>query len=98
MRRSLRTGRLLGALALGAGMTLAPAAAGASPTHGHVSGQPVGQPLASAAATNGDANPYGMAVVPQTTGNLVAGNLLVADFNNSAGTAGGGTSIVQVDS
>lgn len=97
VRRSLRTGGLLGALALGAGMTLAPAAAGASPSQGHVSGQPVGQPLASAAAANGDVNPYGIAVVPQTTGNLVAGNLLVADFNNSAGTPGSGTSVVQVD-
>ncbi len=58
---------------------------------------PVGKPLASAVASNGDTNPYGIAVVPQTIGNLVAGNLLVADFNNSAGNAGGGTSIVQVD-
>jgi len=53
--------------------------------------------VGSAVAPNGDQNPYGIAVVPKTIGKLTAGNLLVADFNNSAGTAGAGTSIVQVD-
>jgi hypothetical protein len=53
--------------------------------------------VGSAVAPNGDDNPYGIAVVPKTIGALTAGNLLVADFNNAAGTAGAGTSIVQVD-
>jgi sugar lactone lactonase YvrE len=48
-------------------------------------------------ASNGDTNPYGVAVVPQTIGSLVAGNLLIADFNNAGGTSGAGTSIVQVN-
>ncbi len=46
---------------------------------------------------NGDTNPYGMAIVPLTMGNLVKGNLLVAEFNNASNTSGAGTSIVQVN-
>jgi hypothetical protein len=53
--------------------------------------------VGSAVAPNGDQNPYGIAVVPKTIGKLTAGNLLVADFNDAAGTAGAGTTIVQVD-
>jgi len=53
--------------------------------------------VASTVAPNGDGNPYGIAVVPKTMGVLEAGNLLVADFNNASGTAGGGTTILQVD-
>jgi hypothetical protein len=44
----------------------------------------------------GDQNPYGVAVVPRTVGNLVKGNILVSNFNNKAGNLQGtGTSIVQ---
>jgi hypothetical protein len=38
-----------------------------------------------------------MAVVPLTSGNLTAGNLLVAEFSDKNGTAGAGTTILQVD-
>jgi DNA-binding beta-propeller fold protein YncE len=53
--------------------------------------------VGSVTAPNGDTNPYGIAVVPLSAGKLVAGDVLVADFNNRANTAGGGTSIVQID-
>jgi hypothetical protein len=53
--------------------------------------------IASTVAPNGDNNPYGIAVVPQTMGKLTAGNLLVVDFNNAAGTSAGGTTVLQVD-
>ncbi|ACU54880.1 hypothetical protein Afer_1977 [Acidimicrobium ferrooxidans DSM 10331] len=53
--------------------------------------------VGSATASNNDTNPYGVAVVPKTMGNLVAGDVLVADFNSSAGTFGAGTSIVEVN-
>jgi hypothetical protein len=44
----------------------------------------------------GDQNPYGVAVVPRTVGNLVKGNILVSNFNNKGGNLQGtGTSIVQ---
>jgi sugar lactone lactonase YvrE len=53
--------------------------------------------VASVVAPNGDNTPYGIAVVPLTLGKLVAGDVLVADFNDAAGTAGAGTTIVEVD-
>ena len=54
-------------------------------------------PVASTVPSNGDTNPYGVAVVPISVGKLVAGDVLVANFNNSAGTAGAGTSIVEIN-
>ena len=53
--------------------------------------------IASVVAPNGDQNPYGIAIVPITSGVLTQGNLLVSDFNNAAGTAGAGTTILQVN-
>ncbi len=53
--------------------------------------------VGSTVATNGDTNPYGVAVVPLTSGKLVKGDVLVANFNNSAGTAGAGTTIVEIN-
>ena len=53
--------------------------------------------IASVIAPNGDQNPYGVAVVPVTSGVLTKGNLLVSDFSNAAGTAAGGTTILQVN-
>jgi len=52
--------------------------------------------VASTVPANGDVNPYGVAVVPRTTGHLVAGNVLVSNFNNQANLQGTGTTIVQV--
>lgn len=45
----------------------------------------------------GDINPYGVAIVPVTSHKLVAGDVLVSDFNTFAGTAGAGSSIVQIN-
>lgn len=45
----------------------------------------------------GDQNPYGVAVVPASTGNLVKGDILVSNFNNGANLQGTGTTIMQVD-
>ncbi len=50
----------------------------------------------SAGAAKGDQNPYGVAVVPVTQGNLVAGDALVSNFNNAANQQGTGSSIVQI--
>ncbi len=52
--------------------------------------------VASTVPANGDVNPYGLLRVPRTTGSLVAGNLLVSNFNNSSNLQGTGTTIVQV--
>jgi hypothetical protein len=53
-------------------------------------------PIASTIPANGDVNPYGVAVVPGSTGRLHAGNVLVSNFNNKANVQGTGTTIVQV--
>ena len=45
---------------------------------------------------SGDVNPYGVAVVPRTTGALVAGDVLMSNFNNSANLQGTGVTIMQV--
>jgi hypothetical protein len=52
--------------------------------------------VASTVPANGDLNPYGVAVVPTTTGSLTKGNILVSNFNNSSNLQGTGTTIVQI--
>src|SRR5579859_4171114 len=52
--------------------------------------------ISSTVPANGDVNPYGLVVVPATTGALVEGNLLISNFNNAANLQGTGTTIVQI--
>ena len=52
--------------------------------------------IASTVPGNGDVNPYGMAQVKRTVGNLRAGHILVSNFNNSGNAQGTGTTIVDV--
>jgi hypothetical protein len=52
--------------------------------------------IASTVPANGDVNPYGVAVVPRSTGDLVRGDVLVSNFNDKANVQGTGTTIVQV--
>jgi len=44
----------------------------------------------------GDQNPYGVAVVPRSTGDLHRGNVLVSNFNDAGNFQGTGTTIMQV--
>ncbi|MGH7879509.1 MAG: hypothetical protein ACREQD_08440, partial [Candidatus Binataceae bacterium] len=44
----------------------------------------------------GDVNPYGMARVRRTTGNLRAGHILISNFNNSNNLQGTGSTIMDV--
>jgi hypothetical protein len=53
--------------------------------------------VASTIPSNGDQNPYGVAVVPRSTGDLHRGNVLVSNFNNGGNTQGTGTTIMQVN-
>ncbi|HKC71759.1 MAG TPA: hypothetical protein VKB60_09060 [Terriglobales bacterium] len=53
--------------------------------------------LGSTVPLNGDVNPYGVAQVPVSTGNLVQGHILISNFNNSANQQGTGTTIMDVD-
>ncbi len=52
--------------------------------------------IASTVPGNGDVNPYGMAQVRRTVGNLRAGHILISNFNNSTNLQGTGTTIVDV--
>jgi hypothetical protein len=52
--------------------------------------------IASTVPGNGDVNPYGMAQVKHSVGNLRAGHILISNFNNSTNQQGTGTTIVDV--
>jgi hypothetical protein len=55
--------------------------------------------VASTVPANGDQNPYGVVVVPNSVGKLVRGDILVSNFNNNGsngGLQGTGTTIVQI--
>jgi len=76
------------------GLGASPAAAAPAPKG---LGRLADKTVASLIAPNGDRDPFGIAVVPLTAGNLTAGNLLVAEFGDQNGTVGGGTTILQVN-
>jgi hypothetical protein len=52
--------------------------------------------VASTVPANGDVNPYGVAVVPSTTGALVRGHVLVSNFNAKSNLQGTGTTIMDI--
>ena len=52
--------------------------------------------IASTVPSNGDQNPYGVAVAGQSTGKLVRGDILVSNFNNAKNFQGTGSTIVQI--
>src|SRR6516225_12381023 len=52
--------------------------------------------LSPTVPANGDQNPYGVAQVKRTTGNLRAGHILVSNFNNIGNFQGAGSTIVDV--
>lgn len=88
---------LVAVLAAAPSATANPAGGG-----GFVAGLHHNDVVASTVPANGDLNPYGVAVVPRSQGRLVAGDVLVSNFNNaaSAGNPGGlqgrGTTLVQI--
>src|SRR5260370_31063485 len=52
--------------------------------------------IASTVPANGDVNPYGVAVVPDSRGRLVHGDILISNFNAASNLQGTGTTIVQI--
>ena len=54
------------------------------------------QTIASTVPKNGDVNPYGVAVAPVTAGRLLAGDVLVSNFNGHRNLQGTGSTIVEV--
>ena len=73
-------------------LALLPALASASSFFGSLTVTPG----PSTVPANGDVNPYGVAVVPLSSGKLVRGHILVSNFNNSQNLQGTGTTIVDV--
>lgn len=53
--------------------------------------------VSSTVPTNGDVNPYGVAVVQHSVGNLIAGDVLVSNYNNKGNLNGTGSSIVEIN-
>ena len=79
-----------------AGSGLAAGAAGAASVPAFVGPLHHVTKLASTVPANGDVNPYGVFVIPRSTGNLRQGNILVSNFNNKANVQGTGTTIMQI--
>lgn len=52
--------------------------------------------VGSTVPANGDVNPYGIVIVPQSLGSLARGDILVSNFNNVENLQGTGTTIVQM--
>lgn len=52
--------------------------------------------LVSTVPFNGDVNPYGTAMIARSTGRLVAGDVLVSNFNAKSNLQGTGSTIVQI--
>src|SRR5215470_9851518 len=84
----------LGAAALAAFAIVPAAQAGVNPSF--IGSFTHNDTITSTVPANGDVNPYGVAVVPASTGSLVKGDVLVSNFNNSANLQGTGTTIVQI--
>ncbi len=76
--------------------TTASAKPAAEPTTSFLGQLRTGSKIASTVPAKGDVNPYGLAVVPVTAGQLTAGSILVSNFNDKANVQGTGTTIVQV--
>ncbi|MBZ5613727.1 MAG: hypothetical protein LAO23_06935 [Acidobacteriia bacterium] len=87
---TFRRCRCLGSIGLA--LALLPALAAASSFIGPLTVTPG----PSTVPANGDVNPYGVAVVPRTSGKLVQGHVLVSNFNNGQNLQGTGTTIVDV--
>ena len=94
----MRGSHILGRLALvaipTAGLALGQVAAAASGPF--IAGLTHVTSLGSTVPHNGDVNPYGMAVVGQNWGRLVAGDVLISNFNAASNAQGTGTTIVQM--
>jgi hypothetical protein len=52
--------------------------------------------VGSTMPANGDENPYGIVNVATSNGSLVAGDILISNFNNSKNLQGTGTTLVQL--
>lgn len=93
LSRSLIRVRVLGLLALIVATSDVFAQAFEQSFIGHLNTVTV---LNTTVPANGDVNPYGVALVPETKGSLVEGRFLISNFNNAMNQQGTGTTIVQI--
>jgi hypothetical protein len=94
-RQRVRRSVLLAASSLAAaGLSASPALA--APSAGPAAVGTTTTVIASTIPANGDVNPYGVAIVPRSTGDLRRGDVLVSNFNAASNFQGTGTTIVQV--
>ncbi len=74
-----------------------PASATASPFLSHFSTvSTIASAVPTSGAAMGDQNPYGVAVVPRSVGDLVRGDVLVSNFNDATNAQGTGSSIMEI--
>jgi hypothetical protein len=83
---------------LGAVLAFALALPGAAPAFDHPFVGPFDKlsSVGSTVPSNGDENPYGIVNVSTSSGSLVAGDVLISNFNNFENLQGTGTTIVQL--
>jgi hypothetical protein len=92
MRRKLQNElRCILALAFAGGLP-----GGASAASSFIGGFNHNASIDSTVPSNGDINPYGMAVVPTNMGKLTKNHILVSNFNDAGNAQGTGTTIVQM--
>ena len=95
MVRTLRSSRTLLLCAASAALVAVATASAAAPRSFTRSLNLV-QTVASTVPRNGDVNPYGIAVIPTTSGKLRAGNVIVSNFNARSNSQGTGSTIVEI--
>jgi len=97
MRGLLRPGAVAAVLAVTVSLATVSAASGAAGApQTFLGGVTTVSTVASTVPARGDVNPYGVAVVPASVGRLVAGDVLVSNFNDGRNLQGTGTTIVEV--
>ena len=93
LRRSATRAAAAGGMILAAAAVFQPAAVADS---SFIGGFNTIDTIGSTVPKNGDVNPYGVAVVPSSVGRLVAGDVLISNFNNHRNLQGTGTTIGEV--
>jgi hypothetical protein len=84
------------ALAVAVAVALAGGTATASGPKTFLGGLHTLRTVAATVPGDGDVNPYGTVTVPASQGRLVAGSVLVSNFNDRANAQGTGTTIVEI--
>ncbi len=95
VRHRAVTAAAAAAVAAGAALTIT-ATASAAPSPPFIKQFGKLGTVASTVPSNGDVNPYGVAVVQHSRGRLHRGDVLVSNFNDKANLQGTGTTIVEV--